>query len=334
MLSRLLRPGLVLTTLALLLAAAPPATDPRPASSPVGGPSPAASADPGAPAEPFGLGVTRLKVKLSTKSETKNKLFLFADFNLPEGSVDPEADTLSILVGGLLDHVWEASELKKTGKDTYSFKDKLTSRKGVIQLFRKGSSRGRLKMKDKGFLAAGIGGIGDLEALPVRLVWGDMDLTVVLAPDVNKKLTRANFKERKDGYDQPLVWLERAQLLKKAGVTGADKLKVQAKLSGGTADGFDPLSDDTTVSFGPFSVVVPADEWTVKGGGTRLSWQSADGTVRVRHDLDRERLELDAKDQDLAAATTAARLEVSAGAFSQALDVVLASNGSGSKLSY
>lgn len=281
--------------------------------------------------DPFGLGVERFKAKLSKKSEAKNKLLIDTGLNLPEGSVDPETDTLQLFVGGILDYEFEPSELKPSGKDKYTFKDKFAIRSGWVQLFRKGSSRGRLKLTDKGYLASGVGGLGDLETVEVRLVWGDMDSIVTLGPKVSAKGKRAKFKAGKQTYVSVELWVD-AVKVKLHGGTDDDSLQLEARVTDGVGGSFDPLAADTTLRCGPLVVVVPASDWTSKG--TRLTWVSPDKQVKLTYDTEREELELSAKHQDLSAQQATTTLEILSGSFHELREVVLSVNKAGTAFSY
>jgi len=281
--------------------------------------------------DPFGLGVERLKVKLSAKSEAKNKLLVDTDLNLAEGLVDPHEDTLMLFVGGILDYDFEPSELKQTGPNRWKFKDKFAIRSGWVQLYQQGSSRGRLKLTDKGFLADGVGGLGDLEAIDVRLVWGGLDTEVTVAPKVNGKGKRADFKAGKQTYASLELWVDDARV-KRHG--GKDSLDLRARVTDGDSGAFDPLASQTTIGFGPFSIFIPADEWSTKAQGTKLSWVSEDKTVKVTYDSVREELRLRAKQQDLSRQTTEASCRVFCGDFEESRTVVLSVNAAETSFRY
>ena len=280
----------------------------------------------------FGMGVDKFKV--SAKSNTKpgkNKLSIKSAINLAEDGVDPESDSLTIEVSGI-DYDFDPASLKQAGKKPrYVFKDKPNGISGYVDLFNKGSSKGKFSISDKGFpLGFGFGSFGSLSSVIVGFEWGDMDYSATLAPKVNKKGNASAFSGKKNTYDSAEAWVSAVKVGLNTKKAARDKLSLRAKLT----SAFFPMFDDTTIAFGPWSMDIAAGDWTANKKGTKLTYKSADKLTKVTYDTEREELSITSKNQNLGSITKTVQYAVVSGLFVHRREIKMSPNKKGTTFVY
>jgi uncharacterized protein YegL len=284
----------------------------------------------------FGMGVDKFKVGISTKTDAKNKVSVKSAMNLAEGGVDPAVDTLTLSVGGLTDYDFFPADLKQAGKKPrYVFKDKATGVSGYVDLFGKGTSKGKFAFADKGFTSGfGFGAFGQLTSVDVDFEWGDMDYTATLSPKLNKKGTASSFSGKKNTYATEEAWVSSVKVGVNTKKADKDKLSLRAKLAGGLFGSFNPQANDSTIALGPWSVDIPALAWSANKKGTKLTYVSADKAVKVTYDTEREELAVTAKKQNLSTITATVQFSVTSGFYSHRREFKMAANKKGTAFTF
>jgi uncharacterized protein YegL len=284
----------------------------------------------------FGLGVDKFKVGMHAKTDAKNKVTVKSAVNLAEGSVDPTVDMLTLSVGNLDDYDFLPGDLKQAGKKPrYVFKDKASGVSGYVDLFGKGTSKGKFAFADKGFPSGfGFGGFGGLGSVNVEFEWGDMDYTATLSPNVNKKGTASSFSGKKDTYASEEAWVSSVKVGVNTKKADKDKLSLRAKLAGGLFGSFNPLGNDSTIALGPWSVDIPAAAWKANKKGTKLTYVSDDKAIKVTYDTEREELAITAKNQDLSTITATVQFNVTSGLYTHRREFKMAANKKGTAFTF
>lgn len=282
------------------------------------------------PLERFGLGADKFKVSFG-KTDLKNKLSVSGRMNLAEDAVDPAFDTLEIRAGNLFPFTFDPEDLKQAGKKPrYVFKDKPSGTSGYVDLFKKGSSLGKFKLNDKGFLSAGFGGFGSLAFVDVELVWGDMDYEARIATKVNKKGTAASFSGKKGTYTSQELFVSSAKVGLNTKKADKDKLSVRAKMSGI----FDITANDTTIAFGPWQVEILTAQWKANKKGTKHTFKSADKSTTVTYDNEKQELSISSKKQSINTITQTVQFVVTSGFFTERREIKMSSNKKGNSFVY
>lgn len=279
------------------------------------------------PLELFGLAVDKLKLKTGNVKSKKNKVQVAGLIDLDEASVDPLIDPLTVEIrSGFsgLEISPDPSDMDKVGKkDRYRFKDKATGIKGMVDLFKKGSSSGRFKVADKDFSGFLINVFHPADGIFVDFRWGSMDYTAQVLAKVGKKSTSATFKGKKGVYLTEELFVTSAKLGRSLKKEDKDKLSFRAKLGAG---GFSPLSGDTLIEFGTWSLTVGSADWKAKG--SKFRFRSADKTTTIVYDSEREELSVTTKKQDLRDFANPVVVGiVDAGFYSQRREITMTASG-------
>jgi hypothetical protein len=223
------------------------------------------------------LCVDKASFRVDAEDEERSKLSIAGCFDAEASDLDWRTDDLLLSVGGL-DYAVPGSALTRVGtKERFTYTDAARRFRIDVELYLKGSSRARFRLRDTGFAAAQL---GDLAAIEVGLRWGSVDIAQTILPEVRVPGADARFAAGKQRVSGDQLALTKLDLRDEASPL-ADRLALSARIEGELAPDQAPLS----LRIGTFERVLPPSAW--RRSGERYTLRYSDGSLLLLGTYDR-----------------------------------------------
>jgi hypothetical protein len=223
------------------------------------------------------LSIDKASFLVEAGNASRGSLSVAGSFDAAPGDLSLESDDLVLEVGGI-DYAIPGGALTRVGtKDRFTFTDAAQRFRLDVELYVKGSSRARFRLRDAGVDAAAL---GDLSRVRIALRWGTIDVRQTILPEVRIPGADARFAASKQ-----LVAGEQLAILKLDLRDEADPLADRIALSARVQGDLRPDEQTLTLRCGPFERVVPPSAW--RRSGERWTLRFSEGALLLQGSFDR-----------------------------------------------
>ncbi|MBL8899446.1 MAG: VWA domain-containing protein [Planctomycetes bacterium] len=221
--------------------------------------------------------IDKASFRVEADEASRGSLSLAGSFDAAPGDLDREVDDLVLEVGEI-DYAIPGGALTRVGtKERFTFTDAAQRFRFDVELYVKGSSRARFRLRDVGVDAAAL---GDLSRVRVALRWGTIDVRQTILPEVRIPGADARFAASKQ-----LVADDELAILKLEARDEIEPLADRIALTARVQGDLRPDEQTLTLRCGPFERVIPPTAW--KRSGERWTLRLSEGALLLQGSYDR-----------------------------------------------